>query len=197
MSPAYPEYNIDAVLAEFPGPVSIYPDRAKVFVVTIPIVILVGLLVVVTYPKSSAPRDVINFAIVVFLAIYVELGIARLMAMLIWRVPLATLRADNVSLFTAGLSLATGLRPRTLPWHEIKAIYVTMGGLWLGPRYISINYLFADKRPQMFPYTSLARIQPGSLEQFVQLLTLWRERALEIGGAFDQCVSRELRKQKG
>jgi hypothetical protein len=175
MSPAYPEYNIDEVLAQFPGPVSIYPDRRKVIAVTIPVAIIVGLVVVAVYSKARGPLEV---PLALFCVVFFGLAIARMMAMLIWRLPLVTLRADGVSLFTAGLSLATGFKPRNLPWHEIKRIYVTMGGVWLGPRSISINYLFADKRPQMFPYTSLARIQPGSLDQLVQLLTLWRERAL-------------------
>ena len=178
--------DYDTLLAQFPGPVAVYPDRQKLVALVVGMSIICVGGFVGLYLATTPLGRIVGLV----LSMYFLLCFLRFVRMLILRMPLVRLRSDDVSSCTSGLSLGTRLRDRNLKWSEIKAIYVIYR-LWpWTPRIISINYLLENMRPQPFPYTSLPKIQPGDVDQLVQFLNGWRERALAASAAGAAATSR-------
>ena len=109
----------DAILAQFPGPVSIYPDGDKV----VGLLAIAALFIILGVFGAFHARQLIWFldyvmsALCIFYFGWLLVGFTRLITS---GAPLLTLRSD-------GLSATTGLRKWDLKWDEVQEVVV---GYW-------------------------------------------------------------------
>jgi hypothetical protein len=165
--------DIDALLAQFPGPVSIPPSRVKVIVV---ISALVALVAGTATPallswREWALLDPFNWA---------GLGMSAYLLALLGRMLL-----PGKALFTLdrqGIRIAMhGLRDREVLWREVKDVSVYKR---LGRRWVCLTHRNVDAERSFFFKTNwniqILRFDPRpmTIDGLTLLVQKWRERAL-------------------
>lgn len=158
----------DAILAQFPGPVSIYPDGDKV----VGLLAIAALFVILGVFGAFHARqhiwflDYVMSALCIFYFGWLLVGFTRLVTS---GAPLLTLRGD-------GLSATTGLRKWDLKWGEVREVFVGYVGF---TKFVYLRYRLASGSRRLFaPYLRLAKVQPMKVDDLSRLLNLWRERAI-------------------
>lgn len=162
-------FTVDALLARYPGPVSIHPDVNKLsgLMIIAAVFVIVCAWGVLHYAPLSGVRTILlTLSGAYFAGQFV--GLARLLS----GGPLLTLRND-------GLFVTNGFRRWDFSWNEVGESVVLRYGLYAWWSFAGIKYRKRpDEKPPFSSTIRLPKVQPMKPEQLVQLVNRWRAMAL-------------------
>jgi hypothetical protein len=157
--------DLDVLLARFPGPLPIYPDRDMV----ISLLIFAVLGVVVSFLLLLVGfflGDLFSLVGGIWAGVLALQGTVRYARQLISGRPLVTLEHD-------GFAAIAAMRTWTVRWGDVQDIQVAPNRLF---ELAQVNYT-ASGRPGIMPYLRLPKAQSMSTDELIELMNRWRARA--------------------